>query len=46
MSTASQEEIRHNYRIYAQNIIRDKESLDEERFKRIKLAYDEYLVIL
>jgi len=40
LSTASQEEIRHNYRIYAQKYHPDKEDGDEERFKRIKLAYE------
>jgi curved DNA-binding protein CbpA len=40
LSTASQEEIRHNYRIYAQKYHPDKEGGDEERFKRIKLAYE------
>jgi curved DNA-binding protein CbpA len=40
LSTASQEELRHNYRIYAQKYHPDKEGGDEERFKRIKLAYE------
>lgn len=40
LSTASQEEIRHNYRIYAQKYHPDKEGGDEERFKKIKLAYE------
>jgi curved DNA-binding protein CbpA len=40
LSTASQEEIKHNYRIYAQKYHPDKEGGDEERFKQIKLAYE------
>jgi len=40
LSTSSQEEIRHNYKIYAQKYHPDKEDGDEERFKRIKLAYE------